>query len=93
LALFIDCLNKNYQRLNDDRTKGKQVKRYTAEYTGEYVFKMKNYFEDVYLKELKEQKVEPFYFFLTHSYLITSESYKSILRQLKDFIFESENKK
>lgn len=41
----------------------------------------------MYLRELKEQRVEPFAFFLTHSYIMVSESYKTVLRQLKEFIF------
>ena len=34
LFLFINCINKNYELLGDDRVNGKEVKRYTAEYSG-----------------------------------------------------------
>jgi hypothetical protein len=87
LGLFVECLNKNYQLLNDERTTNKEVKRYTAEYNCDCIFRIASHFLEEFLPEVKEAGTLPYSFFLSHSFLITSNSEQKVLNQLREFLF------
>ena len=86
LHLLIDCLNQNYHMLKDERTEGKYIRRYTAEFNCQFIHRLFPYFAGKYLSEKKEEKDKHYSFFLNHSYLISSEGYRKLLSDLGDFL-------
>lgn len=73
----MDCVNKNYGKLKDTRTEGKEVQRYTAEYDSEKVLEMIPFFEE-YLTSITEEH-QACNFFIKKSHIITSKQYKNVL--------------
>ena len=88
--LYVDCLNKHYEKLKDTRTEGKEVKRYTAEYDSEKVLEMIPYFEE-YLAGITEEH-QACNFFVKKSHIITSKQYKNVLEQFYNYVYSKKSK-
>jgi hypothetical protein len=87
-ALLVECLNKNYDSLEDHRAEQREVKRYTAEFNCDFLPYILPHFESSFLPALGKEEGKPYSFFLRNSYLMTSEQYKRVLYEFLDFLHD-----